>query len=313
MRASVKKPAGSGVNISSLTLFSEQEWRGESYTTEESQTQLKKFCKFSVKSIIVKGNPWVLYGEPGNIGRPFLVEEGKYSSLESFPQNIESVKLIVENLESPILMVHASAKLKGSGSESGYRMMEGRTMRSVASGTAGVWAVAKDNTVWVRTGCAGKTSSSVGESWTKCQGSPIKLVSVGYNTVWCIDLDGHIVVRTEVTASSPAGKAWANVDGDMKSIAASSKGHVWAVDKSDRVWWRKGAKIDSPTGSTWKHISGNLAKISVGSFGVWGLDSKNEVYFRDGTAGDADETEGSSWTMVEGKFIDICVGSTSVW
>ena len=30
------------------------------------------------------------------------------------------------------------------------------------------------------------------------QGSPIKLVSVGYNTVWCIDLDGHIVVRTEV-------------------------------------------------------------------------------------------------------------------
>ena len=31
----------------------------------------------------------------------------------------------------------------GSGSESGYRMMEGRTMRSVASGTAGVWAVAK--------------------------------------------------------------------------------------------------------------------------------------------------------------------------
>ena len=37
----------------------------------------------------IKGNPWVLYGEPGNIGRPFLVEEGKYSSLESFPQNIE--------------------------------------------------------------------------------------------------------------------------------------------------------------------------------------------------------------------------------
>jgi len=43
-------------------------------------------------------------------------------------------------------------------------------------------------------------------------------------------------------------------------------------------------------------------QISVGSFGVWGLDSKNEVYFRDGTAGDADETEGSSWTMVFYNF-----------
>jgi hypothetical protein len=32
--------------------------------------------------------------------------------------------------------------------------------------------------------------------------------------------------------------------------------------------------------------------------GVWGLDLKNEVYFRDGTFGDPEDSEGTGWTKV---------------
>ena len=80
-----------------------------------------------------------------------------------------------------------------------------------------------------------------------------------------------------------------------------------------RIWWRKGAKTDSPTGSGWKSIAGALTRIAVGPCGVWGLDSKNEVFFRDGTAGDPDDSEGSGWSIVDGKFICLAVGDGTVW
>ena len=103
------------------------------------------------------------------------------------------------------------------------------------------------------------------------------------------------------------------MDGEYKSISVSGRGHVWAVDLTDRVWWRKGAKTESPTGSGWKCIAGSLSKVSVGPAGVWGLDSKNQVLFRDGTQEDLDDTDGSGWTALDGKFIGLAVGEGIVW
>ena len=80
-----------------------------------------------------------------------------------------------------------------------------------------------------------------------------------------------------------------------------------------RIWWRKGAKTQSSTGSGWKCIAGSLSKIAAGPAGVWGLDSKNQVFFRDGTAEDPDDVEGSGWTIVDGKFIALAVGEGVVW
>jgi hypothetical protein len=39
-------------------------------------------------------------------------------------------------------------------------------------------------------------------------------------------------------------------------------------------------------------------QVSAGPLGVWGLDLKNEVYFRDGTFGDPEDSEGTGWTKV---------------
>ena len=119
--------------------------------------------------------------------------------------------------------------------------------------------------------------------------------------------------RVQISSQCPAGKSWATVDGEYKSLSVSSRGHVWAVDLTDRVWWRKGAKTESPTGSGWKCIAGSLSKVSVGPAGVWGLDTKNGVMFRDGTQDDPDDTDGSGWSSVDGKFISLAVGQGVVW
>ena len=103
------------------------------------------------------------------------------------------------------------------------------------------------------------------------------------------------------------------MDGEYKSLSVSGKGHVWAVDVTDRIWWRKGSKKESPTGSGWKCIAGALSKVSAGPAGIWGLDTKNQVMFRDGTQEDPDDTDGSGWTLLDGKFIAIAVGDGVVW
>ena len=214
------------------------------------------------------------------------------------------------------MLVYESSKFAVDGSdkgvgENGWKKQSDRTMRQLAVGGAGVWGLAKDNTLWFRTGSAGK--ASIGDTWTKVQSAPLKSISVGPNTVWCLDNDNRVQVRTEVSSNCPGGKGWASVDGEYKSVSVSGKGHVWAVDITDRVWWRKGAKTESATGSGWKCIAGSLTKVAAGPAGVWGLDAKNQVLFRDGTADDPDDADGSGWTPVDGKFIQLAVGNGHVW
>ena len=38
----------------------------------------------------------------------------------------------------------------------------------------------------------------MGDNWAKVQSAPIKSISVGPNTVWCLDNDNHLQVGTTV-------------------------------------------------------------------------------------------------------------------
>ena len=144
-----------------------------------------------------------MYPEPSYAGRPTFLEEGKYSTVEDFKiEDIGSIKRIEDNLGNPNLMIYESSKFVVDGSdkdmgENGWKKLGERTMRQVAVGGAGVWGVAKDNTLWFRGGTAGKMA--VGDNWTKVQSAPCKSISVGPNTVWCLDNDNHVQVRTDVS------------------------------------------------------------------------------------------------------------------
>jgi len=301
-----------------LTVFSEVDFHGNQQVFEAHNSAVKTNFKDPIQSIIIKGNPWILYPEPSFGGRPIFLEEGKYKCPEDIKiDDVGSVKKVDFRLNDPVLMSYESSKFQGLGdgenTEVPWCKLGDRTMRQVAVGGAGIWGIAKDNTVWVRGNSAGNSSTGVGDNWTKLQSSPLKLISVGPNSLWGIDNDNHCTIRTEVGPGSPLGKTWVPVEGDYKSVTVSDKGHVWAVDMADRIWWRKGAKTDSPTGSAWKAVSGSLKSVCAGLSGVWGLDNKNQVWFRDGLADDPDDNEGNGWTLVDGKFINLAVSDGVVW
>ena len=56
-------------------------------------------------------------------------------------------------------------------------------MKHVGIGGAGVWGIAKDNSLWLRNGSVGHTATSLGDAWTKVQVGPVAL----YNQcIWCL-------------------------------------------------------------------------------------------------------------------------------
>ena len=95
----------------------------------------------------------------------------RYGSVDDFKiEDIGSIKRVDDNLGNPSLMIYESSKFKTEAADdNGWARLGDRTMRQVAVGGAGVWGLAKDNTLWFRAGTAGKTDSSVGENWTKVQ------------------------------------------------------------------------------------------------------------------------------------------------
>ena len=58
-----------------------------------------------------------------------------------------------------------------------------------------------------------------------------------------------------------------------------------------------GASNSNPAGSDWEKVSGTLKQISAGPCGVWGVNRKNKIFYREGTFGDTGD-KGSDWIEV---------------
>ena len=53
------------------------------------------------------------------------------------------------------------------------------------------------------------------------------------------------------------------------------------------------------TRNSWKHIGGKLKHVSVGSSGVWGVNSGDNIYYRKGVT--LSNPAGTQWTHIGGK------------
>lgn len=301
-----------------ITLFTHEDFEGASLEIEDSNMQIQKLWPHDrIRSVIVQGNPWVLFEEPGFWGVPAFFEEGRYKVIEFMCdlKKTGSAKQLQDDLGSPEISLFSPSRF--TGTYEWEKIDDPTTMKWVSVGKAGIWAArAKDDSLWVRTADGkpgGKTEadSDQGSVWMKMQGSA-KQVSVGTTSVWCVKADGVVNARIGIGPDSPCGKEWATVDGEpMKHISVSSEGHVWAIDEKEKIWYRKGANNQFALGTGWKMVSGNLKQISVGKCGVWGVNSDYQVWFRLNTFGDP-ETDGTGWMRIDGRFQQVYSGPEGV-
>ena len=58
-----------------------------------------------------------------------------------------------------------------------------------------------------------------------------------------------------------------------------------------------GASNCEPRGYDWEQVAGQLKQISAGYSGVWGVNDKDNIYYRNGTFGDTGDI-GNDWIQV---------------
>ena len=52
------------------------------------------------------------------------------------------------------------------------------------------------------------------------------------------------------------------------------------VNENDEIFYRKGISNYNLNGDSWENISGRLKFISNGIYGIWGVNSDNQIYLR---------------------------------
>lgn len=147
-------------------------------------------------------------------------------------------------------------------------------LRSVSTGKAGTWGVTVEDDIF---------EMFMGD-WRRV-GGKMRHVSVG-NSIWGVNSIHDIFTIGE----SDNGR-WRKVDGKLAGVSVSNNGHVWGVDGGDQICRR--------VGDAWKGVEGSAMQVSVGESGVWVVKRSNQIFYRNGTYGDAD-CDGTGWTQVNG-------------
>ena len=97
----------------------------------------------------------------------------------------------------------------------------------------GLWAVTTDLTVVCRDTEAGGWVGGLGK---------MRLVSVGGESVWAVNIADEVFVRTGLSPEDPRGREWTKIEGAMAVVSVGPTGVCWAVDRNQTVWRRAMAK-----------------------------------------------------------------------
>ncbi|XP_011297277.1 tectonin beta-propeller repeat-containing protein [Fopius arisanus] len=104
--------------------------------------------------------------------------------------------------------------------------------------------------------------------------------------VWAVAANGEALYRRGVSESCPIGVSWEHIPSDQALIGISvgPMGQIWAVGKNGSSYWRFGISKAKPAGEVWVNVEpppgAQLKQISVGTGGVWALDTSGRLAVR---------------------------------
>jgi hypothetical protein len=112
---------------------------------------------------------------------------------------------------------------------------------------------------------------------------------------WCsccknkIQISQFFSFTLVVTATNPN---WSIIPGKLTQLDVSPADIVWGVNRHHRIY--------ISNGNGWHNVPGLLVHVTVGSAGVWGVNSGGNIYYREGVT--LSSPSGASWTHIPGNF-----------
>lgn len=102
---------------------------------------------------------------------------------------------------------------------------------------------------------------------------------------------------------------------ELASLMHFSWCKSWTEKNTDYGWKISSIKPAEPNdinaSGKWTKVPGKLKQISVGDFGIWGVNSSNEIWFRNGIS--KENSIGTDWNRIDGLLKQIAVGCYGVW
>ena len=151
-------------------------------------------------------------------------------------------------------------------------------------------------------------------SWRPVGNRRLKYITAGESGVWAVDNNDKILYREAVAPLAPTGAYWTEIPSEkLSKIDSGPSGIVLAINDESNLIIRQGISGNNPKGNGWQTIGTGYKNVSAGSYGIWALDSSNNVYFSPRTE-IGPGIANLRWVPVGGKFAQIQAGfDGSVW
>ncbi|XP_073511452.1 fish-egg lectin-like [Phyllobates terribilis] len=145
----------------------------------------------------------------------------------------------------------------------------------------------------------GNIFTFVNSVWQQVPGQLIH-VSVGPAGVWGVN-NANIVFNLR-------NSQWISVTGLLQQVDAGGNVFLAGVDNQNNVFClRQSCTTSKASLVTFTQLDGSLDYYSCGLFGCWGVNSNNDIFFRQNVSPDV--CQGSQWQQVDGKLVQLEVGT----
>ncbi|XP_028395858.1 uncharacterized protein LOC114519877 [Dendronephthya gigantea] len=209
-------------------------------------------------------------------------------------------------------------------------------LKYISCGNLGCWGVNSNDDIFIRHGVT--AANCAGSSWQHIPGK-LKQIEVGANgVVLGVNSGNNLYRRLGITAADPDGTGWQLIGSAYKHVSPG-KNTAWGITHGDYilytnvvaprwtlipnrnldqldvnhfgvVWGVNSAHLIFNGPDTWRSIPGLLKHVSVGNAGVWGVNSNNHIFYREGVT--SSNLAGTSWSHVPGGLKQIDSGPTGI-
>ena len=139
-------------------------------------------------------------------------------------------------------------------------------------------------------------------------------VTSGGSGVWGVNNAGQVFYRRGVAPLVPKGIDWKEVPlPNAYRIDSGPMGSVLALDNAGNLLLREGITSSVPTGTGWKPVASGYKHMSIGSYGYWAVNDRNDVFFAT-MVKQISLIKSLRWTRVSGRFTQVKAGfGNSLW
>ncbi|OCT73542.1 fish-egg lectin isoform X1 [Xenopus laevis] len=162
-------------------------------------------------------------------------------------------------------------------------------LKQLDAGNGEVYGVADDDTIYFWHA----------NRWAQIEGR-LTHVTVGPAGVWGVNKDDYIYRLNNFY--------WVQLSGRLKQIDAGGNKFISGTNVNDDIYCVSQDPSTFPANAIpYVHLEGKLKHYACGPLGCWGVNSANEIYYRNQVT--PSSCQGTGWVRVEGSLIMVEVGT----